>query len=90
MVSIRGCCFKEFRISRLSQLGFSLLRFSLTFVRYGAWAHSLWTQSANLTADSMLHDEKAGDSRLSRLSGINSALKRWPHGVKVGEEIHFP
>jgi hypothetical protein len=84
MVSIRGCCFKEIGLSRLSQLGFSLLC-------YGAWAlgtsHSLWTQSANLTADSMLHDVKAGDSRLSRL---NSGLKRWPHGVKVGEEIHFP
>jgi len=49
MVSIRGCCFKEFRISRLSQLGFSLLRFNLAFVGYGAMAHSLRTQSANPT-----------------------------------------
>ncbi len=42
---------------------------------------------AKLTADSIRHDEAAGDSQLSRL---NSELKRWPHGVKVGEEIHFP
>ncbi len=58
---------------------FSLARSSTSGQDAGSLRNSshqpLWTQSAKLTADSIGQDEIAGVSRLSQL---NSVLKRWP------------
>ncbi len=66
-----GCCFYEFGLSRLSQLRFSWLRFSLALFGCGRHSSLLWTQSSKFTANSIEHEKIVGFSRL------NARSKRW-------------
>jgi hypothetical protein len=50
----------------------------LVSVGYGGHS-SLWTGLAKLIVDYIGHKEIVGVNGLSRLSRLNSGLKRWPH-----------